>query len=515
MERLSEDFSKYQEFINIYMVIKGIKEFENINNKIINDKNINVKKCIENYTENIFDEFSELQKNVLNEIISWSNDNNFIVNWILKSSKEDQRKVFEYIYWLCKIDSKKMRYVKIQPLKNLLGFKRGDAYYKDISINQVCPVCNNVGCLFIREYGNLKKNYFECSKCNHRINNKEECECSFCNEIKNELYITLKENLVPLLERVDSTIRKLNEEEVYIDEYEEKMLEDYKLYRLNLDKDMREILSFKPKSSQELLRIIERIDKRNSIYKNNNYKNSIIKKLLDNYIIYCKEKKSYCLKKIYKKEKGINDSYSDFIDTRSNIDDIKEFFIYENIESFSEYNYLKLEDGYRISMISKHTCENQNKFKYINISFLLGYEYFIEPFIYDEIIMNKYFFEYNNKLINHNNQQYVKNVFQSEAEKDMYIDLINKYPNNIILINYKIKDLIDLNQLKNNLSNDEVEYLTGNSEFNFTICDLEGNIKKVVQVQRGIHHNQKEWIWRDSVKEKVSKLCGIEYEEVF
>ena len=129
--------------------------------------------------------------------------------------------------------------------------------------------------------------------------------------------------------------------------------------------------------------------------------------------------------------------------------------------------------------------------------------------------MNKYFFEYNNKLINHNNQQYVKNVFQSEAEKDMYIDLINKYPNNIILINYKIKDLIDLNQLKNNLSNDEVEYLTGNSEFNFTICDLEGNIKKVVQVQRGIHHNQKEWIWRDSVKEKVSKLCGIEYEEVF
>ena len=139
----------------------------------------------------------------------------------------------------------------------------------------------------------------------------------------------------------------------------------------------------------------------------------------------------------------------------------------------------------------------------------------VETFNTEKYIINKYFFQYDNKLKINVVEKHVNNIFQSDAEKSMYLDLKNKYPDSIILINIKIKEILKISKVENQLNDSELEYLYSDASFNFLLCDLEGKAIKVVQVQRGIHHNEKKWIWRDSVKEKVSKLCGIEYEEVF
>jgi hypothetical protein len=34
-------------------------------------------------------------------------------------------------------------------------------------------------------------------------------------------------------------------------------------------------------------------------------------------------------------------------------------------------------------------------------------------------------------------------------------------------------------------------------------------------LQKGLHHNEQEWIWKDNTKKKAMRVLGIDFEEMF
>ena len=77
--------------------------------------------------------------------------------------------------------------------------------------------------------------------------------------------------------------------------------------------------------------------------------------------------------------------------------------------------------------------------------------------------------------------------------------------------------MLNLDELKKNLTIEEYKYLNNNESFDFVIYrdDEYGYAKKVVQVCVGKHHNEEEFIKKDRTKKKVCELAGIDFEEVF
>ncbi|NFB57099.1 DUF2726 domain-containing protein, partial [Clostridium botulinum] len=82
----------------------------------------------------------------------------------------------------------------------------------------------------------------------------------------------------------------------------------------------------------------------------------------------------------------------------------------------------------------------------------------------------------------------------------------------IILPNYKMRQIINLECITQLLSEKEYKYLKG-CEVDFAICDKEGYIVKVIELQKGGHHNDPEWIWKDNTKKKACRILGIKFEE--
>lgn len=80
MDRIiKENFSEYEEYKNINKAINSFNEFKEINNKMINGFNVDLRNEIDKYITNIFNNFSDNQMLVLTELIEWrknkTNDN--------------------------------------------------------------------------------------------------------------------------------------------------------------------------------------------------------------------------------------------------------------------------------------------------------------------------------------------------------------------------------------------------------------------------------------------------------
>lgn len=514
MEKIHKDFSNYEEYKNMDIAVCSLNEFKAINNKIVNGTNIDYTKKIYHYISKIFNNLSDKQKIAIKELIEWSKDRRCDkkLEFIEKLNADEKIEVFNYIYWNREIDNQEIfNKFDLKELKRILNQKLNKSIFLDIEIEQMCPVCKSIGRLYIRDKNNKKGNYFSCKQCGHIINTKDECECIFCNRVEDNVYKSLKENLVRLIKRIDNTISEELKDENSLNISEQKMLEDYKLYRLNLDKDIRELFSYKPNSYEELKNIINRIDRRNSIYFNNNYKSNIKKKLIDNFIVYkinLLTYKKYQVKRLINDELIDHKSWDNFINSNYGLNELEKLFEVDNLKEFKKNNEIKF--------INKRiVISSYNYKKYLELNLQKGREFKYEVLNDEKYILNKYFFDYDKKLKYIGKSECVKNIFQSEAEKDMNMLLRNKYPDNIILVNYKINDLIDLDKIREKLEKDELKYLSEGATFNFALSDQEGNVIKVVQVQRGLHHNEKEWIWRDGVKKKICEICFIEYEEVF
>lgn len=129
-----------------------------------------------------------------------------------------------------------------------------------------------------------------------------------------------------------------------------------------------------------------------------------------------------------------------------------------------------------------------------------------DNYIKKEIILN------DNKLLI--DKGIIKKTLRSQAEKDIYTILKNKYKEYIILPNYYLHQLIKIESIRQIIDEKEFNYLE-TCIVDFAICNNDGYLLKGIELQKGSHHNDPEWIWKDKTKKKLFRILGIEFEEMF
>lgn len=229
-------------------------------------------------------------------------------------------KIFSYLYWKYK-DENSITKVNLQNLKKLLGLghEPKEKFIEAIEVKYICPKCGGDGTVYIFNY-ELNYMKYKCLTCGHEEENESyynkfetliNCNCERCLEIKKELYNVIRNNLRKVIPEIKcefiNEYYKLND----IDEPTEvKMEQDYNVYASSLDKDEREVLICQPKTIEELTKIIEEIEFRDSKYSN---KKNVINKLMSHKFIYITRSK-------------INkDKFSDILDEEI----INKFFVFE------------------------------------------------------------------------------------------------------------------------------------------------------------------------------------------
>ncbi len=513
-----------------YIDLKDFKAFNIINNCI---NEIKAKDSYYIQEDELYEKIWEIVKKlelkltsieikIINEIIKFFKGCDYDLNFIKNSNIDSIGKVYNFIYWKYRNKNSDLK-IDLNKLKKILGLKLNGSYQKDVSIPVICKECNGNGEIIIIGYDKLNEYTLRCNNCNHTWSKKYDyifpivCNCEKCSELNEKFYGVMKSNFNELLGEIEDYIIALSNK--YLDvtksPFDHEMFEDWKIYRLDLDKDLREIFSYKPRDIEELIKILNKIDERNKIYNNKAYRQNILDKL-------------YKFKILYKCSKIKNDVNKDDLIKKTthmicgNICTKKDENIITNIKKFiNECNSLEqFKNGIKLYKNSKRLLFNVKKRDLIfNCDFCMHnhdkYDIYLEWLLEGYIIENNYFFNYNEVINIAKNASNIKKIFHSGVEESMYIGLRNRYPRNIILPNYNIKNIIDLDKIRKELSEDEYEYLSKEASFNFVVCNLEGIPIKVIQVQRGEHHNKKEWIVKDKTKEKVCRITNLEFEEVF
>jgi hypothetical protein len=105
-------------------------------------------------------------------------------------------------------------------------------------------------------------------------------------------------------------------------------------------------------------------------------------------------------------------------------------------------------------------------------------------------------------------------LFNSRTEGHAYLRIADENPGCIVVPNRLLKRIANLGQFKLELEKREFAYAK-DAEIDFAVYNRDGCLLFVEELQRGDHHNQPEWIWKDSVKRKVLRLAGIPLRESF
>lgn len=511
MKDMKIDFSLYDEYKNITEKISQLKIWFNLNEYGMSNEEIH-NKVFESVDE-LKKEFTEKENELLIELTNYLNGKEYDKSIDKKFDNNEKSKVFNYIYWRYRNENEPVS-LNITKTRDVIKLKGGSEYKRPFKLKGTCNACKKTTNIYIRDY-NSKDIKVKCENCNHNNINRYreivfpiECSCGECKRIENEFFEVFKSNMNSLLRKiVDDIYDKFKDYTPSDLELDEDMCEDYKVNRAYLDKDVREILSLNPNNIEDIDRIINKIAYRKKYFnKNDNYNEIIYEKLLEKKIIYevnKLSKGSLIVKLIQGRLIGGYDCYSkDY-----NIDDVYKLIVEDtDIDVFRK----KIE-------ISSYKDKILNRGNSILIPFNNKYEKDVNVGLafMNEVIINKYFIGHKEYIDKDTNKENVKRIFQSDAENSLYIDLKNKYPNNNIWPNYKVRDVIDLDNLKNNLTSEEYIYLNNNASFNFVISDKNGYPQKVIQACIGKHHNEEEWIKKDKIKEKVCKLAGVDFEEVF
>lgn len=433
-----------------------------------------------------------------------------------------KKKILSYIYWKYKNENSNEK-ANIQNLKKLLGVKSAkEEYIIPAEYKVVCSKCNGDGVIYIYDYDLICTEY-ECFTCSHKEERESydykygillKCCCKNCMDIKEKLYYFMKNNLENLINEIKCK---------FIDEYfkvediivpsDKQMEDDFRLYSSTLTKDENEVLSFNPKTINEVLNVIKKIETRDSKYQR---KNSALRKFLEHRIIY------HTRHKINKNQ--INDILTEIVinnflhfeinNKNLNIDDKIKYLnqLYTYLESSSFNDFYKIYKG-ELSFQIGDVYISYQKLEYCKkLNIELEDKFFIIDFVMNACYTEKEIINSSNELLIKN--KIIKSVFKSGAEISRNIISRNKNDGRIVLPNYKMNKLINLECIKQLLSEEEYKYLKG-CEVDFFICDMEGYIVKAAELQKGEHHNESEWIWRDNCKKKVFKILDIEFEEFY
>lgn len=105
-------------------------------------------------------------------------------------------------------------------------------------------------------------------------------------------------------------------------------------------------------------------------------------------------------------------------------------------------------------------------------------------------------------------------LFRSNTECNAFHRIRAELPSSIVVPNYPMRSLVDVQALKPHFSAEDFMYVQ-NCELDLVVCNDAGYVAYVEEVQRGDHHNTREWSRKDALKRQALKLAGIPFRESF
>lgn len=140
---------------------------------------------------------------------------------------------------------------------------------------------------------------------------------------------------------------------------------------------------------------------------------------------------------------------------------------------------------------------------------------FKTKFIINPYYLNSASLDTKNEKLRDNNltSKFSRPLFHSPQEHYWYTKLASSNPNTIVVPNYPIQRIIDIRQLYENLTKEEIKYIY-KLHVNFAIYNNEGAILEVVELQIGKHHNDQKYIARDNLKARIFELAGVKFREI-
>ena len=362
-----------------------------------------------------------------------------------------------------------------------------------------CPACGETHIIkFVNFNNNTYDDGLKCSHCGHFIYficekdafedkiNKHRCSCTVCKKRLGDIVSKIKSIEKDWINKASDIAFNIlkKEEESILTNKDAELYNTYLINKNNLDKTSRFILNLKINNFHELSQIIVNNPQINNSQKNNYSKT--IKKL-----------KHYGL--IYEEI-----SYTKFGDRNAFDKNIREYFT----------SYLF--KGWGKNLWGIVTDKNYLNYKAWTCLCLT------QPSIYDELnfisstyILNPYYFKSFNSSDSVSSLPQTKyNVLKSNAEKCVLNELLVKYSNYLVLPNYRLNEVVNVYDYKNNFNDDDFKYLY-NCIVDFVIITTDGYVVKVIECQKGQHHNTEEWIHKDALKKELLSLADIPFEETF
>lgn len=365
-------------------------------------------------------------------------------------------------------------------------------YTTDLKINLIhsCIRCNEKTMISL-EFDNLPYGQIidtKCPNCGHkiyyeigsirgnsRLKLQSYCNCNKCSSMFNELFNLIdipkiESELYDLVNKVDYNT-EINEEQVY------------KLNKNYLTKTERALLDLKPTSYGNLNSMLDEMSKMNRSIK----KNKVFNNLINHGIIIPSFLKSDFQPSI---EKVINECI-DFKKSTKNRGEITSYSTYNNslILSTKEITTTK--------RICRSYSLHTDTLCYIDERYTLNKHYINDVNLNEELNFNPKY-----------------NVFASPIEKTIYHELKCKYKDYIIIPNATLCKYCPIYDIKDDLSKMEFNYLK-TCIVDFLIANSEGNVCQVLEVQRGKHHDEIDWVKKDNIKKHCCSLLGISFKEEY
>jgi len=427
--------------------------------------------------------------------------------------KTTRERLLIYFYWLFNQNAKQNTesFISMPLLRKHLNFKQGQEQKILNNFSFFYPfICTNCGKITKLRFRNLKNIEFvktNCKYCNHIIDRKvhSECKCNTCKELISDIEYYF--NSLP--NRVENYIRQewsKYKHENSIRNYSNERLKWYAdNYSSDLSKTERKIISFRPNDINELKEIL-----------NKKEYNIVISKLKDKKVIFeKKELKSF--EQIYKEILNLFDLYCLGRRNQKKID-----FYNINLSEL-KVSCVNIVDS-RLSV-----CFDSNSIKFkspqnsqINSDFIAILRFIPDisdlqfiNFLNCKMELNPYYFEQTDiDIYPAYNKSDVKNLFNSNVERNLYESLYHQYRNCIIMVNVRLSDLIELKSIESFYEKDELKYLN-NCIVDFVLYSKGGSPLKIIELQRGKHHDENDYIYKDKLKKTAIMRIGIKYKEVY
>lgn len=111
-------------------------------------------------------------------------------------------------------------------------------------------------------------------------------------------------------------------------------------------------------------------------------------------------------------------------------------------------------------------------------------------------------------ILNSTTKRY--SVFNSNAEVTLYNNLKKQYKDYNINPNVSLITFINVDDIRPYFSANEIKYLKY-CIIDFVITDAEGFVIKCIELQKGKHHDTKDWIYKDNLKKRCFEYLGIDF----